>query len=335
MEEIPPNLEIIRRVAADLAPAVVRTPLLRCADLEAGMSPGTRLWGKCEFLQKTGTFKARGALASVAALAPAQRAGGLTAVSAGNHAIATSYAASVFGTTAKVVMPKNAYRCRIEACRRHGGEVILAADVHEAFDIAEAICRDEGRQFIHPFEGPAVAAGTGTLGLELCEQRPDLDAIVVAVGGGGLLGGIANAVKQVNPRIEVIGVEPEGADSMHRSLAQGAPASIDTVSTIADSLGAPYALPYSFALCRDNVDRWCRVDDNSLKTAMRELFQRQRIAVEPACAATTAAALGPLRRHIAGKNVALLFCGSNIDWETFRLLANAGAAATAGAGASP
>lgn len=320
MEQIAPVFEDIRRMASKLAPAIVRTPMLRCADLEPLMPPGTHIWGKCEFLQRTGTFKARGALASVGALTETERARGLTAVSAGNHAIATSYAAQVFGTTAKVVMPANAYPCRIDACRRSGGQVILARDVHEAFDIADGIRRDEGRHFIHPFEGRAVAAGTGTISLEILEQQGDIDAIVVAVGGGGLLGGIANAFRQAGSDIEIIGVEPAGADSMHRSIAAGEPAAIEAVRTIADSLGAPYALPFSYALCRDNVDRWCLVDDEAIRVAMRLLFSCQRIAVEPACAAAAAAMLGPLRAHLSGRKVGLVFCGSNIDWPTFREL---------------
>ena len=141
--------------------------------------------------------------------------------------------------------------------------------------------------------------------------------MLVAVGGGGLIGGISNALKQLRPECEVIGVEPEGADSMHRSFAAGTPQSIDSVATIADSLGAPFALPFSFALCQRNVDRLCKVSDDQIRRAMGLLFQSMKLAVEPACAATTAAMLGPLREELRGKKVVLVFCGSNIDWQTF------------------
>ena len=206
---------------------------------------------------------------------------------------------------------------RIAACRAYGAEVVLVDDVHQAFGVAERIQEDEGRFFVHPFEGLAVAMGTGTVGLEICEQCEDFDTLIVPVGGGGLIGGIANAVKQLRPECEVIGVEPEGADSMHRSFASGKPESIDKVETIADSLGAPFAAPFSFGLCQQHVDRLTLVDDHQLRRAMGFLFSAMKVAVEPACAASTAALLGPLRGELQGKRVVLVFCGSNIDWETF------------------
>ena len=198
-----------------------------------------------------------------------------------------------------------------------GAGVVLGEDVHQAFKVAEQIQDEEGRYFVHPFEGPAVALGTGTVGLEICEQCEDFDALVVPVGGGGLIAGVANAVKQLRPACEVIGVEPEGADSMHRSFASGKPESIDKVRTIADSLGAPFAAPYSFSLCQQHVDRLTLVDDTQLRRAMGFLFRTMRIAIEPACAASTAALSGPLREDLRGKRVVLIMCGSNIDWQTF------------------
>lgn len=295
----------------------ILTPVVRCAAIEDAMGPGTQVIAKLEFLQRTGTFKARGALATLYGLNPEQLAAGVTACSAGNHAIATAFAAQTLGTTARVVMLRSASAARVDACRSFGAEVIFADDVHQAFELAEGIQKEEGRYFVHPFEGPAIAVGTGTLGLEICEQCEDFDAIIVPVGGGGLIGGIANAVKRLRPACEVIGVEPEGADSMHRSLASGAPVTIDAVRTIADSLGAPFALPYSFGLCQMHVDRLTMIDDQQLRKAMGFLFRGMKIAVEPACAASTAAVLGPLREEMAGKRIVLVMCGSNIDWDTF------------------
>jgi threonine dehydratase len=181
----------------------------------------------------------------------------------------------------------------------------------------QSIEREEGRFFVHPFEGPEVAKGTGTVGLEICEQLDEFDALIVPIGGGGLMAGIANAVKQLRPSVEIIGVEPRGANTMQRSFDAGEPCAIDRVRTIADSLGAPYAMPYSFELCRTNVDRLVEVDDLELRKSMGFLFQRMKFAVEPACAASTATLTGPLRRELAGKRVVLVFCGSNIDWATF------------------
>jgi len=291
---------------------------MRCASLENQLGGDTTVYAKLEFLQRTGTFKARGALSVLNSLTAGQRERGVTAVSAGNHAIATAFASRTMGVSAKVVMIAGANPVRIDACRSYGADVVLADDVHDAFEVAERIQNEEGRFFVHPFEGVDVATGTGTLGIELCEQCDSFDTLVVPVGGGGLIAGISNAVKQIRPDCDIIGVEPEGADSMHRSFAAGEPQAIDKVRTIADSLGAPFAMPYSFGLCRENVDRLVLIDDTQLKRAMGLLFAAMKIAVEPACAASTAALFGPLRDQLRGKTVMLVFCGSNIDWATFQ-----------------
>lgn len=317
MGEKAPTIREIRDLRDSLAEQIVRTPVVRCAGIEAELGSDTRVFGKLEFLQRTGTFKARGALAVIRSLSADQRQAGVTAVSAGNHAIAVAYAARASGTSAKVVMISNANPARVDACRRYGADIAFADDVHSAFDVAERIQRDEGRFLVHPFEGKAIATGTGTVGLEIDEQCDAFDALLVPVGGGGLIGGVANALRALRPDATIIGVEPSGADSMTRSLAVGSAQAIDKVRTIADSLGAPFARPYSYELCKANVDRMVLVDDDALRKTMGMLYQRMKIAVEPACAATTAALCGPLREELAGKRVVLLFCGSNIDWATF------------------
>lgn len=318
MAQSAPELDDIASVRAVMGERILRTPLASCAGLEEALANGTRVSGKFEFLQRTGTFKARGALAVISSLSDDQRRAGVTAVSAGNHAIATAYAAEAAGTHAKVVMIASANPYRVEACRNYGAEVVMAEDAHAAFALAEEIQRAEGRFFVHPFEGPLIAAGTGSIGVEICEQLDDFDAIVVSVGGGGLIGGLSNAVKKLRPDVQVIGVEADGADSMHRSLAAGRPVAIDRVDTIADSLGAPFAMPYSFELCRRNVDQMVLVSDDEMRSSMGLLMSTMKIAVEPACAAATAALFGPLRETMAGKHVVLVFCGSNIDWATFQ-----------------
>jgi threonine dehydratase len=295
---------------------------MRCRSLEDFLAADYEIHGKFEFLQRTGTFKPRGALSVMLGLDERQKEAGVTAVSAGNHAIATAFAAQATGTSAKVVMIMNANPLRVERCRNYGAEVVLADDVHSAFDVAEEIQQREGRYFVHPYEGADVVLGTATVGLEICEQVPDFDVVVVPIGGGGLCAGISSAVKQMRPDCTVIGVEPVGADSMHRSFASGKPELIEKVTTIADSLGAPFALPISYQLCRDNVDELVLVDDDALKDAMGVLFRELKIAVEPACAATTAALMGPLSGRFSGRKVVAVFCGSNIDWQTFSQHAN-------------
>ena len=319
-----PTIAEIDAARARLGDLVVETPVIRWRgrEIEAALGRETDVVLKLECLQVTGTFKPRGALTVMLNLAPAALANGITALSAGNHAIAAAYAARILGTGAKVVMTRSASPARIALARGFGAEVVLADDVHAAVTRVEEIAAAEGRAVIHPFEGPYTALGTATLGAEFCRQAPGLDAVIVAIGGGGLCAGVATAVKQLQPDCLVFGVEPEGADTMHRSFAAGTPQPIDRIRTIADSLGAPYAAPYSFELCRRHVDELVRVTDDQLLAAMALMFAELKLALEPAGAAATAALLGPLRARLRGRRVGVLVCGSNIDAAGFaRLLA--------------
>lgn len=318
-EEAAPTPAEIRSARASLGEAVQTTPVWpwRGPELRRRFGDPGQVVLKLEALQVTGSFKPRGALLNLQRLDAAARARGVTAVSAGNHALAVAHAATVHGSTAKVVMPRSADPARIARCRRMGAEVVLVDDVHAAFQEVARIEAEEGRTFVHPFEGPTTTLGTATVGLELVEQAPDLDAVIVPIGGGGLCAGMAAAIKQLSPRTAVYGVEPTGADTMHRSFAAGRPMGIEAVRTIADSLGAPHAAPYSFALCRRFVDDLVLVDDDMLRGAMALLFQEVKLAVEPAGAAATAALLGPLARRLAGQRVGVIVCGANVDPRAF------------------
>jgi len=318
----PPTLEDIADARERLAGLVRETPVWqwRGPRLEARVGPDTEVFLKLELFQFAGSFKVRGALINMLALSPEQLERGVTGVSAGNHAMAVGYAAQVLGTRAKVVMPKNANPARVAACRGFGAEVVLVDNVHDAFDMVHRIEREEGKSFVHPFDGRLTALGTATLGLELARQVEGLDAVVIPIGGGGLCAGVSCAVKLSQPDCQVFGVEPEGADTMHKSFAAGEPQSIDAVRTIADSLGAPHAAPYSFALCRKYVDELVMIDDQAMIDAMAVLFREMKLAVEPAGAATTAALFGPLAERLRGKRVGLIVCGANIDPETFATL---------------
>jgi len=314
-----PTLAAIRSAREGLGDLVVTTPVRRWDDpaLARVLGPETRVFLKEELFQRTGTFKPRGALSVMLDLSRDALARGVTAVSAGNHAMAVAYAAGVLDTTAKVVMPRSASPFRVARCRELGAEVDLVDDVHAAFERVRQIEEQEGRSFVHPFEGPLTALGTATLGLEMVTQLPDLDAVIVPIGGGGLCAGVAAAVKEARPSCRVFGVEPEGADTMTRSFEAGSPQAIDRVRTIADSLGAPHAAPYSFGLCRRYLDGLVVVDDDALRRAMLLLFESAKLAVEPAGAAATAALCGPLRDRLRGRTVGLVVCGSNIDAGTF------------------
>jgi len=311
----PLSLADIEATAAALAPHIRETPVWSWRD-EAVVGPtGAAPVLKLELWQHAGSFKARGALSVMQGLDPRALARGVTAVSAGNHAIAVSWAASVLGTSAKVVMPKTADPFRVERCRGLGGEPVLMDDVHRAFAEAQRIEREEGRSFVHPFEGRRTALGTATLGRELLGQVPDLDAVIVPVGGGGLAAGVATAIRLIAPRCEVYGVEPEGNDVMARSLRSGKPERVPEggARTIADSLSPPYTLPYSLDLCRRGLTDLVLVSDDAMRAALALLFRSAKLAVEPAGAASTAALLGPLRDRLRGKRVGLIVCGTNIS----------------------
>jgi threonine dehydratase len=288
-------------------PVFVRTDLPGLAD--------TRALFKYEHLQVAGTFKARGAFSNLLALDSSARAAGVTAFSAGNHAVAVAYAAQHLGIDAKVVMLSTANPARVALARRYGAEVLMAPDGATGFAMVADLERDEGRSFVHPFNFYRTILGTATLGAEWADQAlaselAGLDAVVLPVGGGGLAAGVATAFKLAVPGIEVYGVEPEGADGMARSFARGGPVTMGKMHSIADSLMAPRTEAYSYGLCRQNVDALVTVDDAQLREAMRLLFDELKLAVEPACAAATAGALGPLRERIAGRRVGILLCGS-------------------------
>ncbi len=327
MDEI--TLDAIARAREQIADAVLHTPVWRWrAPSITTALPDTAVHLKLEALQTTGSFKVRGALLWARSLDPDARARGLVAVSAGNHAIAVAWAAAIVGTTAVVAMPRSADPARVQRCRDLGGDVRLVENVHAAFAEVERIVASEGRTFVHPFEGPLPALGSATLGLEILEDVPDVDAVIVPVGGGGLCAGVATAIKLARARAgkpcEVWAVEPEGADSMHRSFAAGRPMAIEAVQTIADSLGAPHAAPYSFALCNAHVDALVKVSDDELRRAMAILFRDAKLAVEPAGAASTAALLGPLREQAAGRTVVPIVCGANVDIDAFHRHVRAG-----------
>ncbi len=315
----PPTLEEVRQARSRLGDRVRKTPVWRWqgGTPDSILGTNTEVFLKLELWQYAGTFKPRGALLNMLALEAADLARGVTAVSAGNHAMAVGYAASILGTSAKVVMPRSANPARIAGCRAYGVEVVLVDDVQQAFEEVRRIETEEGRAFIHPFEGRRTVEGTATVGLELMEDLPKLEAVIVPSGGGGLAAGVAAAVKQISPDCQVFGVEPSGADTMHRSFASGRPESLDQVRTIADSLGAPHAAPYTFGLCQRYLDGLVMVDDDQLRQAMALLFREVKLAVEPAAAAATAALIGPLADRLRGKRVGLIVCGSNIDPETF------------------
>ncbi len=318
-----PTLDAIRANRARLGDRILTTSVRLLSDdaIAAAIGASTQLWIKEELFQHTGSFKPRGALTVMLDLDAAALTRGVTGVSAGNHAISLAYSSRLLGCTAKVVMPKTANAFRVQLCRELGADVELADSIADAFARVREIEANEGRTFVHPYEGPKTALGTATVGLEFMQQvterQAELDAVIIASGGGGLSGGVACAVKQMSPATAVFVVEPEGADTMARSFAAGSPQSIDAVRTIADSLGAPRSEPYSFALNRAYVDEVVLVSDGQIRDAMRLLFRSAKLVVEPAGAASLAALMYPLRERLNGQRVGVIVCGANIDITTY------------------
>ncbi len=315
----PPSVEDCEETRDRIAPWIDHTPVRRWVP-DAGtvhLPQGAEIFLKLELFQRSGSYKARGAIENVLTAPADSLARGVTGVSAGNHAIAVAYAAAVVGTSAKVVMLTSANPGRVERCRRYGAEIELSPDGASAFARADEIARDEGRLFIHPFDSEGTIRGTGTIGMELMAQLPELDAVVVPVGGGGLLAGIVSLISQVAPSCRVFGVEPYGADSMRRSIDAGRPMAIDRIDTIADSLGAPYAEPRTFGLVQRYAEDSVLVTDDELRSAMHAMFADAKLVTEPASASPLAAICGPLRERLAASRIGLVLSGSNIDPGTF------------------
>ena len=313
------SLSEIQANALKVKDHIFHTPTIRLSSTKIKKYLcGAEIFLKLECLQHTGTFKARGALSVAMRIPQENKKNGVTAASAGNHAIAAAWAANQLGLSAKVVMQSTANPFRISMAQREGAEAILKAPGKPTFDEAERLVIEESRTFIHPFEGKYTSLGTSGVGLEMMLDVSDLDCVVVSVGGGGLISGIASAVKALNPKCKVYGVEPEGANSMSLSLAKGKPVTLESVNTIADSLGPPMSLPYGFSLCASHVDEIVLVTDDQICAGMVVLLEEAKLAVEPAAGASMAGILFPLKDKLLGKKVGLVVCGANIDAKSYK-----------------
>jgi threonine dehydratase len=311
------DLDSVRTNRVMLGESIRDTPMVACP-LEAEADLPTRLWLKLEAMQVTGSFKVRGALTVIRHLSPEQRARGLVTVSSGNHAIATAFGARQYGCSACIYMSASADAHRVARAREFGADVRLTADVSAAFEEVNRVVREEGKVFVHPFEGPYTTLGNASISLELDAQLPaDVDTFAVAIGGGGLASGLAPIIKALRPKARVIGVEPEGAPTLTRSIALGAPAELSEMATIADSLAPPFTGPNTFALVRDYVDEIVLVSDEQIRRSMRLLLEQMKLFIEPSGAAALAAVLAYPHRF-AHRHVCAVVCGSNIGLARYR-----------------
>jgi len=309
-----PTLEEITEQHQRLSSYVVHTPIVR---RDKWLDDRDVVF-KAELLQKTGTFKLRGALTRMLSLSEEEKAQGVVCGTGGNHGTAVAYAAKLLGIPAKIVVPDFINPYRLQAIIRLGGEVIKESSVTRVMERMDELAAAESRVVVHPFDHPLTTIGTATLGYEFYQQCQTLDAVIVPIGGGGLISGVALAMKRLNPQITVYGVEPNGANAMSLALAAKEPTPVPGgPKSIADSLCAPSALPYSFSVVKDHIDEVVLVSDDEIKAAMKLIAERLKFMVEPACAAATAAFLGPLAEKTQGQTTGILLCGTNIDVETF------------------
>lgn len=306
------NLQAIREALARISGTVHRTPVMGSRSL-ATLAGAAKFDLKCESLQKTGSFKARGALNKLSQLSDAERARGVVTVSAGNHAQALAWAAQQTGVRCTVVMPATAVRSKVDASRGYGADVILHGTSMDAFQRAHELEESQGFVFVHPFDDDHIIAGTGTVGLELLEQTTMPDVVVVPIGGGGLIAGIAIAIKESSPATRVIGVEPTSATVMRQSLDAGRALRAMPEPTIADGLAAPMAGERNFAIVQRYVDDVVLVSDDEIIHAMRMLLTRCKLLAEGAGAAATAALLAGRIPLSGTEKVVAVLSGGNID----------------------
>ena len=308
----PVRLSDIVAARSRLNGSIVRTACLESAALSE--LTGARIFCKAEHLQRTGSFKERGARNALLLLGEEQKRRGVIAASAGNHASALSYHGKLLKVSVTVVMPRFAPLMKVRNCEETGARVLLHGnDIGEAREHALQFVRDEGLTYINGFDDPAIIAGQGTLGIEIVEQVPECDAVIVPIGGAGLVAGVALAVKSMKPHVRIIGVQAESTASFNAALEAGAPTQIQMRPTLADGLAVPRVGDNAFSIARELVDKNIVVSEHMIALAVLRLIELEKTVVEGAGAVPLAALLGDTLNDLRGKKVVLPLCGGNID----------------------
>ena len=302
--------DMIYRAQRRLRGLIHRTPLTYSAALSTRL--GVRTWLKLECLQKTGSFKPRGAFNKMLSLSAEERSHGVVAVSGGNHAQGVAYAARELGMSATIFMPSTTPSNYLDATRGYGAEVVLVPNIHAAFAEAAQL-HSQGRVMIHPFDDSLVAAGQGTIGLEILEDLPVVDRVYVSIGGGGLIAGIACAIRTINPEARIIGVETVGADAMAQALAADDLVELPAITSIARTLGAPKVSEFTLRSVKELVEEVVVVEDGETVRALFHILERTKYLVEPAAACCLAAAERHRETFKRGEKIVLLMCGGNVS----------------------
>jgi threonine dehydratase len=306
------TLADVEAARARIRGAIYESPCVESIPLS--QLTGAHIYCKLDYLQRTGSFKERGARNALLQLTAEQRKRGVIAASAGNHAQGIAYHGALLGIPVTVVMPTFAPLIKVSNCRHLGATVILhGADIGESRARAEEVAARDGMTFIHPFDNAEVIAGQGTMALEILEQAPDVQAIVVPVGGGGLLSGIGTVVRALRPQVQLVGVEPENAACLTAALAAGKPVTVALAPTLADGLSVPLLGNRPFEVLRRVVDQVVTVDEAAIALAVLRLIELEKSVVEGAGAAPLAAFLAGKLRALEGRNVVLVLAGGNID----------------------
>ncbi len=311
------SLNAVHEARRRIANIAYRTPLYFCPRLSSTTKANVYL--KLECYQPTRVFKIRGAANRILKIAPEERARGLIAASSGNHGLSVAYVAKLVGAPTTIVVPTNAVEEKINVIEEYGARVVKHGLYHdERMSKALEIQKTTGATFVHPFDDPDVIAGQGTIGLEICEDLPTVDTVIVPVGGGGLISGVSTAVKNLKPTVKVIGVEPERASSMYQSLKAGKISRLEDTTSIADGLATREPGSLTFSICKRNVDDILLVSEQEIEKSVLDVIKECHIVVEPSASAAVAA-LSKMKIRKINENIVIVISGGNVS---LRILTN-------------
>ena len=313
-----PHLENFYSVLEIIEPYINRTPIITSSSINKKFD--LDIYFKLELMQKTGSFKARGAINKVLKLSDEEKLRGVVAISAGNHAQATSWACSQFGIKSKIVMPHTASKSKINATKSYGGDVVLTKG--KMMDTCQELIDQENLTFVHPFDDQDIISGQGTVSLEVINEIKTLDYAFISIGGGGLISGMACFLKQINPNIKVIGVEPVNSNVMTKSIESGKPQNFDTLKnkTIADTLAAPFAGNLNFEYVKKYVDEIINVSEEEMIESLKMMIERLKIVPEPAASACFAPIIFNKLKIPSKSKCLVVVCGGNIDLSKIKSL---------------
>ena len=312
------NIADIHKAYSNISINIHRTPISTSTYLSQKFN--SKIFFKQELFQKTGSFKIRGVLNKLSSLTSDQLKNGVISLSSGNHAQAVAYGSKIYNISSTIVMPTYSTKSKIEATKGYGAKVIITDE--DLISVVNEIQKETNATLIHPFDDDHIIAGQGTLGLEITEDMPDIDHIFTAIGGGGLISGICIAMKAHNPKIKIIGIEPEGADGMRQSLEKRKPVTLDSINTIADGLSAPFIGKKNFEIVQKHIDQLITVSDKEIIETMWLIFERTKLFVEPSAAAGLAPIIFDKYKLPINSKAMFILCGGNIDKEKLIQISN-------------